>query len=215
MRNTLLLSFVFIAACSHHVTGPTGGADTNPPPNTAPTGSSTSTTLPAGAKRAFVTSTQYYGSLSFAARSYAGEVGGAAAGDALCQQVAEAAELGGEWQAYLGDEEQDASLRLEGNGPWYAMNGTKLFNNKANLATKPLAAFTLDERGAAVESTDYREPVVAAWTGVAGSRCENWTSSSQTANPVVGLVGARDQSWRAASTHWRCSDRAHLYCFEK
>ena len=225
MRSTLLLSFVFVAACTHQVTGPTGGADQNPPPAPSSTGSSQSPTVPVNAKRAFVTSTVFYGKLSAAVPGGAEDVKGGAAGDALCQQAADAAELGGAWQAYLSDADLDANTRLEGNGPWFSTKGTKLFNNKANLATKPLAPFNVDERGEAIEDPPGYDVHAVAWTGIGGGTCMSWSQSDDYAagRVVVGIVGSAQQSWRAAnaselgysSSGWSCSRPAHLYCFEK
>ena len=100
--------------------------------------------IPDGAKRVFVTSSQYDAHFDEAPLSASDKA------TALCQAAATAAELGGKWTAWMGTAEA-----ISGDGPWYTLSGKKAFNNAANLLTTPLAAIDYDEMVNAVSHYDY------------------------------------------------------------
>ena len=102
-------------------------------------------------KRVFITSSVYEGVLT----QYNAESVGLAAGDALCQTAATAANLGGTWKAWLSDTNDGAIERLVDVGAYYLVDGlTKVFNNYANLGTTPLVPINMDETAATVGGSD-------------------------------------------------------------
>src|SRR5262249_29550338 len=106
--------------------GPSSGS--GDPPNAVADASHP--TLPAGAKRLFVTASAHDGTL-----------GGLTGADQRCALAAEGASLGGKWKALL-DGATFADV-----GPWYLLDGTKVFNNKANVvAGSPLAPPAITEQ---------------------------------------------------------------------
>lgn len=168
-------------------------------------------------KRVFVTSTTYSGNLVQAA----GAADGLAAGDKLCTQAAQAAVLGGTWQAWLSVKGTDAKTRMAAVvGGWYLLDGTKVFNNAANLTTQPLDSIHMTE-----QKTVLNMPGTSVWTGTSsggvggglGSNCLDWTLTVGTMGvPVVATVGdtAFASKWTDGSSV-SCSNRARLYCFEQ
>src|SRR5258706_10297466 len=102
----------------------TGAGDPTGPGEANGGGDAAKGSPPPGAKRFFVSSS-----------SHDGKLGGVAGANAQCTLIAEAANLGGSWKALL------AGATLADVGPWYLLDGTKVFNNKANvLAGSPLAS---------------------------------------------------------------------------
>ncbi len=174
-------------------------------------------------KRAFVTSATHSGSLE----GIGGADGGLAGGDKLCLQAAAAAQLGGVWRVWLSSrrgpdsETINAIDRIADVGPWHLVTadgsrGTRVFNNKANLGTTPLAAFTTTEQGSALPAGE------TVWTGTrAGglanvqSNCLGWT----VARPNAGVYGepfSTTGMWTEAPDVERgCETLRHFYCFEQ
>jgi hypothetical protein len=168
----------------------------------------------------FVTSNSFGGDLKTAGGSTDTGIDG---GDRLCTLAAQAAELGGTWKAWLSDSRTDAIDRIAGEGPWYLVDGTtKVFNNKANLVTGPIAPIDQDEQGRSL-------PSVAAWTGTldsgrtSGFHCRDWTfcGGDDSSGPgAVGTVGDPTLtpnfnygvSWTSLRTF---STTANLMCFEQ
>ena len=148
------------------------------------------------------------------------DFGGLSAGDALCANAAAAAELGGtSWRAWLSDSQTDAIDRIEDAGPWFLPEGTRVFNNKANLATAPLAAIDRDELGRAIleEGTLNPSPMTgtnAGGTRAAGAHCDDWTSYDWQLEMMVGSPGATDGDWTASSAI-ACFSAQPLYCIEQ
>jgi hypothetical protein len=161
-----------------------------------------------GPKRVFVTSL-----------TYSGELGGIEGANAKCQLLADAAILGGSFRAWLSTTSKSALDNVTGQGPWFYVvpddfSDGKVFNNRANLMTRPLLALNRDELGAAVSTTE------GAWTGTTlggsisvGENCSSWTS-------VLGASGLTGETWSTAN-RWTegdlvaCDEQRHLYCFEE
>ncbi len=152
-------------------------------------------------KRVFVT-----------ASDYDGKLGGLAGADAKCALSAQAANLGGTWKAWLSDDTTNALDRIANVGPWFLLDGTKVFNNKANLATVPLSQITISEQGTRT-SGSY------AWTGTLGGgarspdTCGSWAFNDATKKGNVGYLTSAS-NWTEYSA-WPCSYRMHLYCIEQ
>jgi hypothetical protein len=103
--------------------------------------------------------------------------------------------------------------RVTSTGPWVLLGtATTVFNNKANLATSPLAPINATEQGHTVSSFDG-----SVWTGTsnggsaATSTCSGWSSSV----PDYGHRGsaASASSWTSVGDDF-CANLNRLYCFE-
>jgi hypothetical protein len=151
-----------------------------------------------GMKRAFVTNV-----------SFSSNFGGANAAHWLCQKAANAANLGGEWVAWIA--EGNKTIVCSG-GPWVLVDG------KAEVGTcSDLMAGKLQHP---IDLSETKQPPAGAiyvWTGLAlngkptGADCTEWTSLQ--ANATVGSIKRQDSQWTDAGPH-DCAASAHLYCFE-
>lgn len=169
--------------------------------------------------RVFVSSLRYSADL----RSAGGQATGLASADAICQTLADAAQLGGTFRAWISTTAVDAIEHITGTGPWYRMDGALAFPNRARLGTTPLVPISIDEQGGTPD------PFYEAWTGTAlggylaplGSRqsvtCWDWTSTidSTQVGGVVGDIDNNSASWTELATGYCSPFRRRLYCFEQ
>jgi hypothetical protein len=172
-----------------------------------------SLTIPAGAKKVFVTHDAHDAILS----GWPDAIGtGIAAGDAVCQARATSAGLTGTFKAWLSDDSTDAVDHVTAgattDGPFYRLDGVKIADNKAELAIAPLfTAITYTETGLYYE-------YYAVWTGTngigtnSGKNCSNWTSNSTQGTWGNTSTAEGWTSWDYAT----CGGgfNATLYCFE-
>ena len=168
--------------------------------------------MPAGGRRAFVSSTTWTPG------------GGVAAADAVCQGDASAAGLANaaNFRALLTTTvaaTDSSRISLSGQ-PWYRLDGAQLVAAAADLGdpggNKMLTSLNL---------TPAREylPLDSAWTGsgVAAAstamtmNCNNWTSSSATLMSFWGAVNDSSTSWWIGNNNQPCGTPDHLYCFER
>lgn len=169
--------------------------------------------------RVFVTSLRYPADL----RSAGGQATGLASADHICQTLADAAQLGGTFRAWLSTSGTNAIDHVLGDGPWYRIDGALAFPNRATLGTTPLVPIAIDEHGGTPD------PFYEAWTGTAlggyraplGSRqsvtCWDWTSTVDSTQ-VGGVVGDIDDSsatWTDLATGYCSPFSRRLYCFEQ
>jgi len=165
-------------------------------------------------KRVFVTHGKWDGNLQRAA-NMAGRPAatGRAGADALCNVSASTAGLDGSWMAWVSDSTTNAIDRIQDVGPWYGLDGSKVFESKAGLVGNPLTAIVVDEIGG---HTDY-----AMWTGTladgkkAAATCSDWTSSSAQDYGMCGSNNATTQEKWSEFTIPLCNNPYNLYCFEQ
>ena len=149
-------------------------------------------------RRVFVTST-----------AMAGDFGGVAAGDQLCQGLADAEKLGGKWKAWLSDENGSPATTFQRSQSGYI----DLAGNVVAWSWDRLIDYVIihDQTGTQIDSD------AMVWTGTdeAGNalaeHCSNWQSTSGTG--AVGHVNG-SVDWTSATAQ-DCSAPAHLYCFEQ
>lgn len=191
------------------VPGAGGGSSTTPRMGPAP-----------GQKRVFVTSSLYSGNLKVEGQAATGLEGA----DNLCRTAAAAANLGGTWKAWLSAGVPAATVTMSTNavdriaevGPWYRLDGSKAFNNKANLMTAPLVPLDRDENGRPIPGSSSLQ----VWTGTSaggrwsGTDCDQWTSGFANRSGTAGLATSADQMWTDGA-HGNCGSGLRLYCFEQ
>jgi len=179
--------------------------------------------LAATASRVFVTSTRHTGDLQSAGIGLPGCGGGACAdglvgGDAICNQRATEAKLGGSWVAWLSTSTSAAEKRLPpGSGPFLlAPSGLRI------VASDKGALLNSTEQGllATISKDEFGNPVTpGVWTGtnaggsLGSSACLDWTSSSGTDWGLAGDAAEAGSSWTSAGTAV-CNVPLRLYCFE-
>lgn len=162
-----------------------------------------------GDKRVFVTSVAYSGNLIREGNATTGREGA----NALCQVHADDARLGGEWVAWLSDNQGDAIDQLN-EGRFALVDGTEIFASKLDIRRGPRAALNLDERGLEVNAS-------LAWTGtndrgrVTGewSNCNEWGQDYSWPG-TAGSIGALDSTWTDSGQQEECTSLLRLYCFE-
>ncbi len=160
--------------------------------------------------------------------TYNGNLGGLTGADQKCAALAAGGTgLGTSWKAWLSDSTTNAIDRISDVGPWYLVDGTtKVFNNKANLQTVPLAAINQTELGATPGEGNFAKTV---WTNtdlggakisaVSANTCTNWTDSTAATTIPTGNWGfAADAKWtnNAANDPRTCQQPfSHIYCIEQ
>jgi len=141
---------------------------------------------------------------------HAGNFGSVAAADTICQNTATAANLGGNWKAWLSDGVTTGGrARVGSNGPWALLDGSLVFA-QSNV-TSPMRDLDIDETGTAGNKG-------FVWTGTksdgtpSGTNCNNWAGggSATTGYPHEKLKWTDDESSGSP-----CNFRGHLYCFEQ
>ncbi len=158
--------------------------------------------------RVFVTSAQF-----------AGNLGGLAGADAICQGAANSGNLGGTWLAWLSTESVDAIDHIQDHAPWYLPDRTTLvFASHAQLQGSASAPIGHDEYSA---FDPFGIPISdrVVLTGTSRSGIEEWTCNSFTTSSagVRGTYGFLDEEYFwSYSDSGRCdSGNGRLYCFEQ
>jgi hypothetical protein len=166
-----------------------------------------------------------------------GNLGGLEGADRICQDRAQAANLGNRtWRAYLSTQGQNAVNARDriGPGPWFNVRGARIAQNVDELHTTAnrLAVFTaLDERGNQIPGSGFSPnrhdiltgstPEGRAYPAGADMTCANWTSSSDQ-NGAKARLGHHDYAaWNSTHDSRGCSQQALIstggdglfYCF--
>jgi hypothetical protein len=129
----------------------------------------------------------------------AGQPSALARADALCQESATAAALGGTWHAWLAAPFGDPLLNVRGDGPWYLVDGTTLVGDRATFLDDGRRVAT-DELGATVAGRVWRGGVL---------HCSDWTSRAS--EGLARRIGSDGDYADAVS----CGTEAHLLCLEE
>ena len=151
-------------------------------------------------KRVFVTLGRFNGNL-----------GGILGGDQRCQAEADAAQVGGEWKAWISTPAQNALQRMADVGPWVLMDGrTEVFSSRGSIIDGPKTPIRTTARGNPTNTQ--------VWTGtlpdgtVSSHTCQSWTSGFPADFAELGSNDRQDVGWTSTSTG-TCT--AGLYCFEQ
>lgn len=134
--------------------------------------------------------------------------------ETFCQSSADAAGLGGTWQAWVGMTGDVPDSRfVHGTIPYVLVGGTQIATDWADLTDGNLAApIGSDEHGTPLGLDS------PSWTGVTadgktvGGTCNGWAATA--ANGWYGSSAATNSEWSFQGPH-TCSMKLHLYCFEK
>jgi hypothetical protein len=162
-------------------------------------------------KQAFETPLTFNGRLD--ANGVAG-AGGFAAGDARCNEAAQAMFPGRMFVAWLSSSATPAKTRLTAGASWYV--GATLLGGITELTTGTLkTALNKGPDGSAVPAP------LGVWTGTegdgtenVGGTCSDWTTISSGVSGEIGSSGVSGTLWTYATIR-TCDSTYHLYCFEK
>jgi len=225
MRSTTLLLgsafVVFVLAldgvgCNGDASTSGGGSTSSGVTTTSATSASSSgsesssgTTVSTGGSpstRVFVTS-----------KTYMGNLGGVAGGDAECKSLAVAAGLGGSWKAWLGETNGmgPSSRFVHSALPYVLVGGTQIASSWTDLTDGMLAApIDRDETGTAIDVTG----VTSVWTGAGPDGtsfspcCADWTDTASGSG--AGSTKRADGGWVFGGGQG-CTMLARIYCFEQ
>lgn len=180
---------------------------------------------PPGAKRVFITATGFpNGDLVTAG----GDKNGVISGDKLCGTAASNAGLDGTWRAWLSQSGADAANRLTDSGPWYRLDGVKVFDHLAALSGEALAPIDHTEDGSLVtcgmgfccdaSCGEMRATLVALTGTTAGldtnASCNDWRGGGAGVGgtPLETPPGNWSSAWSSGCSVGGLDFR--LYCFE-
>jgi hypothetical protein len=166
-----------------------------------------------------------------------GNLGGIEGADRICQDRAQAANLGNRtWRAYLSTQGQNAVNARDriGPGPWFNVRGARIAQdvNELHSSANRMAVFTaLDERGNQIPGSGFSPnrhdiltgstPEGRAYPAGADMTCANWTSNSDQ-NGAKARLGHHDYAaWNSTHDSRGCSQQALIstggdglfYCF--
>jgi hypothetical protein len=154
-----------------------------------------------------------------------GNLGGLEGADRICQDRAQAANLGNRtWRAYLSTQGQNAVNARDriGPGPWFNVRGARIAQdvNELHTSANRMAVFTaLDERGNQIPGSGFSPnrhdiltgstPEGRAYPAGADMTCNNWTSST-TGTAMLGhhdrlAFGKPGSPWNSAHPSKGCS----------
>lgn len=165
---------------------------------------------------AFLTSSTGNGDLS--TWSLADGASGIAAGDAVCQAEARAADLplAGTFKAWLSDDDVAAGDRFQWDGAWARLDGMRVADDLSDLTDGRLAT------SLSVQSNGFYQFGIAPLTGTtpagttAASHCESWTTGSPTSFGMRGRSNAVQGHWTehvfGGPTGAPCALPGRLYC---
>lgn len=161
--------------------------------------------VPPSKKRVFISSASYNGNL-----------GGVTGADAKCTALANNAELGGTWKAWLSSSGNLAKNRVQDVGPWYLVDESTLVANTrdelvacANLSQ----SINMTENGNVLDNTGT---TLYFWSGhycdgtLKPQTCLNWSNS---ASPNQGGFGVAND-WSGGGNDL-CNGTRRLVCFEQ
>lgn len=157
--------------------------------------------------RVFVTSTLFKGNL-----------GGLSGADQKCQALADAANLGGQFRAWLSDANTPITSRFQpSEGRYVRVDGVVIANDWSELALgKTLQnPISVDETGTSLLGA--AAPYV--WSGQGTDRnghaayCADWTSNSEDESGLIGSFTST-VDWQKLLVAADCIIGMRLYCFE-
>jgi hypothetical protein len=169
------------------------------------------------AKRVFVSSVVH--SASF---------GGLAGADQFCQQLADAAQLGGSYKAWISDDTGSPSTRFsQSSGPYILVDGSPVADNWSALIGGPLkSTIHLTEKGGAPPAATTNviccpsgefvwsntKPQGAVYS-VAAS-CDRWSNAAAMTGSMFGATGDAT-AWSYLCSGDGCGGLAPVFCFEQ
>ncbi|PCC69086.1 Myxococcus cysteine-rich repeat-containing protein [Nannocystis exedens] len=156
--------------------------------------------------------------------TYKGDVNKLNGGDIKCTSAADNASLPGDnpkWVAWLSDEEQSASARMDDTFVgWYVLPGPEPV-----LVARDWAGLTSGMLQNPINRDESGAPVAAdalVWTNTktdgkilsldTASHCNNWDSNAGTGS--VGNPNAADATWANNGAVVDCNSMHHLYCVQ-
>lgn len=146
-----------------------------------------------------------------------GNVMGLAGGDGICNDLAQSANLTGDFKAWLSTSSMNAKNRFQTTDkPYYMVNGQKIADNLSDLLqNKPDVPISFNEQGNDLRTQDYTH--VLTGTDDNGVKtdytCQDWESEEATDSGLYGTL-AQTNTWTALNTKACNILNQRIYCFE-
>jgi hypothetical protein len=150
------------------------------------------------------------------------DMGGPSGADAYCQEVADSAELGGTWVAYVSGGGATAITRIA-DGPYHRLDGVLIAMDKADLTDGSIAVSISINENLSFTSTSVCTGSSAAGYATGGStasggNCVGWTRGCGVCDGnhwyvEVGDSNRTSDDW--STKGWNFCGSCHLYCFEQ
>ena len=152
-----------------------------------------------------------------------GDLGGVAAADQKCSDLANAAGFTKQFVAYLSTEAEDARDRI-GSGPWVNFRGDTIAESVSALHSSGVApAFIVDETGAAPPETEHDVITGSTTDGTfdaEGGNCSDYSTDDSEQTAVVGHSDDTAAIWANAHPTPCSADgmagnngAGRIYCF--
>ncbi len=154
-------------------------------------------------------------------QTYLGNLGGAAGANAACKTLANAANLGGTWLAWISDSTSDPNKSFtKATVAYRLLDGTLVAANWTALVSGNLSsAIDLDETFTSLAGSSMA--AAETWTATASdgtsaaAGCTHFSSSVASVSGEVGYCTSAGSAWTAATSGAACSVAHHIYCFEQ
>ena len=149
-----------------------------------------------------------------------GDLGGLAGGDANCQNLADAAGLGGTYKAWLSDSATAVKDRFaQSTVPYVRTDGLVIADDWADLTDNPdtdplLVPIDRDENSNAVASSIVWTGSTFAGNPQSTNQCSDWGDGTNASSGRVGRTNQVDRGWTSIATQ-TCEKLRRLYCFEQ
>ena len=151
--------------------------------------------------------------------TFTGAVGGVAAADQACGELANAAGLVGTYRAWLSDEagRSPSATFTRSDAPFVMTSGVRVADHWPDLTDGTINnPIVIDERGSQPAT------VRVVWTGTdptgqpasSGATCRGWVDASSGVSGQVGFFDAIGTGW-SASPPAACDQSGRLYCFQQ
>lgn len=170
-----------------------------------------------GQKRVFVSSQRYTGNMS---KQFGESLSGLALANNRCQSLADAANFGGQWRAWLSTSTTDAKTNVDcrSDKEYWRLDASRLIaRNCADLTDGLLASsIYLDEKFIGHGAGDS---TANTWTGTAATgnkltgTCDNWMDNTSDFSGVFGRAYDQNGYWTNISSGG-CTNSFRIYCFE-
>jgi len=152
-------------------------------------------------------------------KTYPVNLGGAAAADNICNQVAAAASLPGRYVAWLSTSTSSALSRLNGASGWVRPDGKPFLNSVADLLfSKVFYPPRLDESGhdlgtdqTAVMTNTYVDGAADTEEGL--TNCGDFTSNVYDSKSLMAGLPSLASAMFTCQTSMSCAEQGRLYCF--
>jgi cysteine-rich repeat protein len=147
-------------------------------------------------------------------------LGSVAGARAKCQAAANAANLGGVWDAWLSDNQSSPSTRFTQSPTGYArIDGVEIAQNWNDLVDGTIdAPIVITEFNVNWGNTEVWTGTTSAGT-VGSFHCNEWTTNSNQVRATEGLAGYTSSKWTDLGgnpeVQVTCNGENRIYCFEQ